>query len=58
MALNGQLNLAQKLAKHVYEDMSVDIERDLLDKLKGLKMDVSNLGLWIDPIGQLINELL
>lgn len=50
MALNGQLNLAQKLAKHVYEDMSVDIEIDLLDKLKGLKIDVSNLGLWIDPI--------
>ena len=54
IALEGRLQLAEKLTQIIYEDKNVAAidNKEHRDKLKGVEIDPGRLGIWVDPIGQ------
>jgi len=52
VVLNGDARAAQLLSKEVHKDFQLQTSYDIPDLPKDL--DYSNLGIWIDPIGNKI----
>ncbi len=47
--------LAERLTKVIYSnDNNVAISDEHKDRLKGVAIDINQLGIWIDPIGQFL----
>lgn len=55
LAFEGRPSLVEDLTKIIHDDRQCnDIQENNRDRLEGVVIDTSSMGIWIDPIGQYV----